>query len=81
LLSEVIIGWTSILAHRVSSERSRPPRHLGDKTRLPDNWSPRTGEPDTSTYTHPVPHEGTRALTTGTIQTAYPSGLRMFSII
>jgi hypothetical protein len=80
LLSEVIIGWTSILVHRVASKRSRP-RHLGDKTRLPDKWSLGTGEPDTSTYTHPVPHEGTRALTTGTIQTAYPSGLRMFSII
>jgi len=32
-------------------------------------------------HAHPAPDEGTRALATGTIHTAYPRGSRMFSII
>jgi hypothetical protein len=32
-------------------------------------------------HAHPVPDEGTRALATGTIHTAYPRGSRMFAII
>jgi hypothetical protein len=58
--------------------RTQPTAPHLDPTQMESRYG---SSADSTTYTHPVPHEGTRALTTGTIHTAYPSGLRMFSII